>query len=97
MKPATAAAMAACLEQLAAALREETQEKPQAERVKLTAAARLCGIPASTLRELCLRREITATRTGRTWRVRLSDVEAYQQRNEVRARGSLREVATSTT
>ena len=90
MKLATAAAMAACLEQLAAALREEATEKPQAQRVKLTAASKLCGIPASTLRELIARREITATKLGRDWMVRLSDIEAHLQKHETRARGSLR-------
>ena len=91
MTPATAAAMATCLEQLAAALREEATEKPQAQRVRLTAASKLCGIPASTLRELIARRHITATRTGRTWMVRLSDIEAYQGKHEVAARGQIRE------
>ena len=93
MKPATATAMAACLEQLAAALREESQEQPKVtvQRVKLAVAAKESGIPASTLRELLLRREITATKLGRDWMVRLSDVEAFQAKHETRARGSLRE------
>lgn len=85
--------IAAGLEAVAALLRESTTEQPQAQRVKLSHASKESGIPVSTLRELLQQKRITATRIGRRWMVRMSDIEAYQRRNEVQARGQLREVA----
>lgn len=95
MKPTTAAALAATLEQLAAILREEGQDEPATvERMKLKAASKATGIPASTLRELCARRQITSTKMGRDYMVRLSDVEQYLSTTTVKARGTaLREVS----
>jgi excisionase family DNA binding protein len=95
VKPSTAAALAATLEQLAAILREEGQDEQPAtvERVKLAAASKATGIPASTLRELCARRQITSTKMGRDYMVRLSDIETYLSRKTVTARGSLREAS----
>lgn len=99
MKPATATAMAACLEQLATALREEATEQPQAQRRKLSIVAKDKGIAASTLRELIARKQITAVRFGNrrgVWLVDPAEVEAYFTRNTSLARGS-RLVAAATT
>jgi excisionase family DNA binding protein len=89
VKPGTAAGLAATLEQLAAALREEGQDAPPLRLLKLRAASVVTGIPASTLRELCASRAITATRMGRDWMLRLSDIEQYQKQHEWTARGPL--------
>lgn len=95
MKPATAAAMATALEQLAAALREEATETVQPTRRRVSLVAKEKGISASTLYELIARKEITAARVGLkrgTYLVDPADVEEYIQRNTTRAR-RIREVA----
>jgi excisionase family DNA binding protein len=86
-----ASAFAATLEQLAAILREEAHQDASganvaAPRMKLPAAAKATGISVSTLREWCARREVTSTKLGRDYMVRLSDIEAYLMRRTSKAR-----------
>jgi len=67
--------------------REESLAVVPSMVVELPVAAKLLGVSIKTVRREINRCSLRALKIGRVWRVRVSEIEAYLKRLEVKAMG----------
>lgn len=63
---------------------EQAVQKPMPLAVDIVEAARLLGVCDDTIRKEVDRGELKASRVGRVWRIRVSELDAYLKRCETR-------------